>query len=65
VPTGREPRVERTAYRQDGRAPVTLYTVVGGGHTVPGPARVPFVLGRTSHDLDAADLVAEHLGLRA
>jgi polyhydroxybutyrate depolymerase len=29
--------IERTDYRQDGHPPVTLITVHGGGHTVPGP----------------------------
>ncbi len=59
---GRSPRrtwVERTAYEQDGRDPVVLYTVHGGGHTVPGPRRAPFVLGATSTDVVVADLVGE------
>jgi polyhydroxybutyrate depolymerase len=28
--------VEQSAYRQQGRAPVALYTIRGGGHTIPG-----------------------------
>ncbi|MFG6401230.1 alpha/beta hydrolase family esterase [Microbacterium sp. P04] len=51
APTGAGRRsgtqTEMTAYREEGRAPVTLYTVRGGGHTVPGPKAAPFVLGRT------------------
>jgi polyhydroxybutyrate depolymerase len=53
--------VERIEYRQVGRPPVTLYTVHGGGHTVPGPHDAPVVVGRTNHDINAADLVAELL----
>ena len=55
--------VERTAHRQEGHPPVALYTVHGGGHTVPGPHPAPFVLGRTHRDLDTADLIAEFFGL--
>ncbi|MFI2753269.1 alpha/beta hydrolase family esterase [Cellulomonas sp. P22] len=51
--------VERTRYGQDGSAPVELYTVHGGGHTVPGPRSAPFVLGATTHDVSTADLVSE------
>jgi polyhydroxybutyrate depolymerase len=55
--------VTRTDYRQDGKPPVTLYTVHGGGHTVPGPHTAPFILGRTSHDLNAADALSDFFGL--
>jgi len=57
--------VERTEYRQDGHPPVVLYTVHGGGHTVPGPTRAPRVLGRTSSDVSTADLVGDVLGITA
>ncbi len=57
--SSRRTRVDRTAYEQDGRAPVTLYTVHGGGHTVPGPRKAPFVLGATSRDVSVAELVGE------
>jgi polyhydroxybutyrate depolymerase len=57
--------VERTEYRQDGREPVVLYTVHGGGHTVPGPAAAPFVVGRTAHDVDTAELIARFFGVSA
>lgn len=55
--------VTRTDYRQDGRLPVTLYTVQGGGHTVPGPRKAPFILGGTTRDLDAAGAAAGFFGL--
>ena len=42
---------------QDGHPPVVLYTIHGGGHTIPGPRKAPFVLGRTSSDVNTADLI--------
>ncbi|GAA2606700.1 alpha/beta hydrolase family esterase [Paractinoplanes durhamensis] len=54
---------ERTDYRQDGRPPVTLLTVHGGGHTIPGPHKAPAVLGRTSTKVNTADLIGEFFGL--
>jgi polyhydroxybutyrate depolymerase len=62
-PSSRATSVDRTDYRQPGRPPVVLYTVHGGGHTVPGPAKAPAVLGRTNHDIDAAGLVGEFFAL--
>jgi polyhydroxybutyrate depolymerase len=41
--------VERTDYRQDGHEPVTLYTVHGGGHVIPGPKRAPGFLAGPPH----------------
>ncbi|MFI1994803.1 alpha/beta hydrolase family esterase [Actinoplanes sp. NPDC020271] len=57
--------VERTEYRQAGRPPVALYTVHGGGHTIPGPRRAPaaFVVGETNSDVNTAELVTEFFGL--
>ncbi|GAA2864046.1 hypothetical protein Acy02nite_72070 [Actinoplanes cyaneus] len=57
--------VERTEYREPGRPPVALYTVHGGGHTIPGPRRAPaaFIVGRTSSDVDTAELVTDFFGL--
>ena len=55
--------VERTEYAAPGRAPVTLLTLHGAGHTVPGPRSAPFVLGRTSHEVSMADEVALLLGI--
>lgn len=60
--TGRT-RVERTEYRQPGLPPVVLYTVRGGGHTVPGPTAAPRVLGRTATDVSTADLIREAFGI--
>jgi polyhydroxybutyrate depolymerase len=57
--------IERTDYRQDGHPPVRLLTVHGGGHTVPGPGRAPFLVGRTARSISTADAVAEHLGIAA
>ncbi|MCQ9163400.1 hypothetical protein [Arthrobacter sp. STN4] len=52
--------VRGLAFAQAGRAPVTLYTVVGGGHVVPNRRkRAIFVLGRTTQDLSAVEAVAD------
>jgi polyhydroxybutyrate depolymerase len=37
--------------------------VHGDGHTIPGPRKAPFVMGRTTHDLDAAEAIGEFFGL--
>jgi polyhydroxybutyrate depolymerase len=55
--------VTRTDYQQDGKPPVTLYTVHAGGHTIPGSRKAPFVLGRTNHDLNAAEAIGQFFGL--
>ncbi len=55
--------VERTDHRQDGRAPVTLYTIHGGGHVVPGPGRPPFIMGRSTRSLVAAEALGEAFGI--
>jgi polyhydroxybutyrate depolymerase len=55
--------VTRTDYQQDGKLPVTLYTVHAGGHTIPGPRTAPFILGRTTHDLNAAEAIGQFFGL--
>lgn len=52
--------VRALRYTQAGRYPVTLYTVVGGGHVVPNRRkRAIFVLGRTTQDLSAVEAVAD------
>lgn len=63
VPGRRRARtwVEQTDYREEGHRPVRLLTVHGGGHTVPGPRRAPFVLGRTERRVSAASLMTEFL----
>jgi hypothetical protein len=37
--------ITRTRYADPAHPPVELYTVGGGGHTVPGPNRAPIMLG--------------------
>lgn len=63
-PNGRT-SIERTEYRAAGHPPVALYTVHGGGHTIPGPRPAPgaFVVGRTSPDVDTAELITEFFAL--
>lgn len=56
--TGARTSVGVTEYREDGRAPVTLLTVVGGGHVVPNPVRAPWILGPSTDQLVAADEIA-------
>jgi polyhydroxybutyrate depolymerase len=55
--------VELTEFRHDDRPPVALYTVHGGGHTIPGPRKAPAILGRTNQDVNTADLIGEFFGL--
>ncbi|SDS38067.1 alpha/beta hydrolase family esterase [Actinoplanes derwentensis] len=51
LPRRSGPPVTRIDHRQDGCAPVTLYAVHGGGHTVPGPKASPVLMGRTATDV--------------
>jgi polyhydroxybutyrate depolymerase len=55
--------VTRADYQQDGKLPVTLYTVHAGGHTIPGPRKAPFIMGRTTQDLNAAEAIGQFFGL--
>jgi polyhydroxybutyrate depolymerase len=53
----RDPRdptsVQRLTWWNQGEPYVVLYTIRGGGHTVPQPVfRYPRLLGRTTGDLD-------------
>jgi len=50
-----------TEYRQDGRAPVTLVTVRGGGHTVPSHHPGPRLVGRTGDALTIDEIVEQML----
>jgi polyhydroxybutyrate depolymerase len=59
--TRRRPRMEETTYREPGRPPVTLYTVHGGGHTIPGVKPAPAVLGRTGVDRRIEDILVDVL----
>jgi polyhydroxybutyrate depolymerase len=46
----------RQVFAMPGRPEVALITIHGGGHTIPHPTkRFPRILGRTSHDLSAAE----------
>lgn len=67
TPASGSTRVEHTDYREPGRQPVTLYTVHGGGHTIPGPktARPRVLMGRTDHTFDTARAITEFFGLAA
>ncbi|WP_033342078.1 alpha/beta hydrolase family esterase [Catenuloplanes japonicus] len=51
--------LSRTDYREDGRPPVTLYTVHGGGHTIPGRTPSPALLGRTTSHLHTPGAITE------
>jgi polyhydroxybutyrate depolymerase len=51
--------VSRTTYRQDGHAPVTLYTVHGGGHTIPGATPSPRLMGRTATDVHVTEEITK------
>ena len=49
-------RAERLAWTQAGKAPVLLYILHGGGHTIPGTARrSPTSRAVTNRDIDAAE----------
>ncbi|MGW1049110.1 alpha/beta hydrolase family esterase [Streptomyces sp. NPDC002521] len=52
-------------YRQPGRHPVSLYTVNGGGHTIPGTKKAPFLMGRTDLTFDTVAAVAAFHALPA
>jgi polyhydroxybutyrate depolymerase len=61
-------RVETRRWRAGDGGEVVLMAVRGGGHSLPHPS-APFpaeIVGRTSRDLDAADLIwrffARHMG---
>jgi polyhydroxybutyrate depolymerase len=64
LPSGSRARttVSRTDHRQDGHAPVTLFTVHGGGHTIPGPHPSPALMGRTATDLHTVQAIAGFFG---
>ena len=50
--------IEQTDYRQADHPAVRLFTVHNGGHTIPGPAKAPFILGKTGQDISAAAATA-------
>ena len=50
--------IESLSWQAPGKVPVTLVTVKGGGHTFPNPVYSgPRILGRSSHEADAAELI--------
>jgi polyhydroxybutyrate depolymerase len=52
--------VTRQRWEQAGKDSVTLYTVTNGGHAIPNPTkRAPLLLGRTTCDVSAAEVVAD------
>ncbi|WP_249998876.1 PHB depolymerase family esterase [Actinoplanes sp. M2I2] len=53
--------VSRTDYREDGHAPVRLYTLRGGGHTIPGPHPGPRLAGPTNRDIATTEVMADFL----
>ncbi len=61
--TGSEPTIEVTDYREPGRPEVRLYTVRGGGHVIPSPHRALAVMGHSTRELVAADVIGEFFGL--
>lgn len=50
--------VESIDWLKAGRPPVSLVSIIGGGHTVPHPVfRLPRILGPTSHEFDGPEVV--------
>lgn len=50
--------VESVEWSGQGRVPVSLVTIYGGGHTVPNPVfSLPRILGPTSHQLDGPEVI--------
>ena len=61
-----EGQVCRTDYRGPDCPPVTLYTVVGAGHQIPGASRGGrLMFGPPSRAIDAVGVIAEFFGLAA
>ncbi|MBO0854164.1 MAG: dienelactone hydrolase family protein [Nocardia sp.] len=59
-------RVCRTDYRQSGCAPVTFYTIVDGGHQIPGVSNgTRLLFGPPTRAINAVDVIAEFFGLDA
>jgi polyhydroxybutyrate depolymerase len=63
--TGTAPSIELTAFRESARPEVRLYTIIGGGHVIPGPHRPPAVMGHATRELVATDVIADFFGLSA
>ena len=53
-----ETSVTSTDWSAPGRVPVSLVTILGGGHTVPNPVfNLPRIIGATSHQLDGPGVI--------
>lgn len=58
TPASGRTSVTVSSYTQKGRKPVTLYTVVGGGHVVPGPnTAFPRLVGPINRNLDTPAVI--------
>lgn len=51
--------LEETEYLEEDHSSVVLFTVHGGGHTIPGPKRAPVIMGRTDHAFETVRTIAE------
>lgn len=50
--------VESEAWSDTGKAEVALISIIGGGHTIPhSDLSMPRIIGPTSHEFDAAELI--------
>ena len=50
--------VESVTWSGGGAVPVSLITIIGGGHSVPHPVfDLPRILGPTSHQLDGPEVI--------
>lgn len=59
----RPTRVERATYSEPNKSPVTIYTVIDGGHTVPSPKAGPAIVGRTATDISIDEVVSDLIDL--
>lgn len=59
----RPTRVERATYSEPNKSPVTFYTVIDGGHTVPSPKAGPAIVGRTATDISIDEVVSDLIDL--
>lgn len=58
--------VALTEYREADKAPVSLFTVFGGGHVIPTKGmRLSTLAGRTTQDLDVVEEMIKFFGLDA
>jgi polyhydroxybutyrate depolymerase len=55
--------LEQTEYHQEDHDSVVLFTVHGGGHTIPGPKKAPVIMGRTDRTFETVRTIAEFADL--